>query len=409
MTTRLDADLLIPGDGAPLTNGAVVFEGPTITFTGPAHDAPEAEERFSVPVAMPGMWDCHAHLLGLVEGVVNLEALITQVPHVGAVRAARHLGDSLMAGFTSIREVGGYGALLSAAVEEGTIEGSTVYGAGAVLSQTGGHGDFHNISPEEADALSVRHFGAPGIADGPDDCRRVVRRQLRLGARIIKVCASGGVMSFIDHPIHQQFSVEELSAIVDEAARADRAVAAHCHGKPGIMAAIEAGVLSIEHGSYLDEESADAMVETGTILVPTRWIVNHLTQVGHEKLPEYVAHKIDVVADRHREAVETAIGAGVRIACGTDVWGAGMWGRHGEELKLLVDLGMSPAEAIVSATATGPASLGAQAPQSGKLEVGYDADIIAVTANPLEDISLLGSPDQITHVWKAGLLHKRPA
>jgi imidazolonepropionase-like amidohydrolase len=355
------------------------------------------------------MWDSHTHLMGLAEGIVNLEALITQVPQVGAVRAARDLGHALDAGFTSVREVGGYGALLNPAVEEGTVRSPHLYAAGAVISQTGGHGDFHSISAEDADRLSERHFGAPSLADGPHDCRRVVRRQLRLGARVIKVCASGGVMSQIDHPIHQQFSAGELAAIVDEAARADRAVAAHCHGKPGIMAAVEAGVRTIEHGSYLDEEAAEAMRERGTILVPTRWIVDHLATVGRRQgMPEYAAAKLDAIADRHAEAVRIALAGGVTIACGTDIWGAGMWGRHGEELSLLAGLGMEPLAAIRAATATGPETLGAQAPRSGRLAPGYDADVIVVDGDPLADISLLADPARITHVWKAGQPVKSP-
>lgn len=408
---RIEADLLIPGDGDPTTAAVVVIDGPVIAYAGPAAGAPETPDATTTQVStvMPGLWDCHAHLMGLAAGVVNLEALITQTPQVGSARAVRDLGDALDAGVTSVREVGGYGAVLTPAIEEGTIRGPHVYGAGSVISQTGGHGDMHGLSPAEADRLMESHFGAPTLADGPDDCRRVVRRQLRLGARVIKVCASGGVMSQVDHPLHQQFSREELAVIVEEAARADRAVAAHCHGKPGIMAAVAAGVRTIEHGSYLDDEAAEAMREAGTILVPTRWIVDHLTDATRQRgMADYAAAKIAALADRHRQAVATAIAAGVKIASGTDIWGAGMWGRHGEELALLVDIGLTPAQAITAATATGPDTLGAQAPQSGRLAAGYDADVIAVDGNPLDDIKLLSGPDHITHVWKQGNPTKHP-
>ena len=412
MTVRIEAFRLLPGDGPPLEDAAVVLDGPRIVFAGAATDAPDSPgaDTVTVETVMPGMWDSHTHLMGLAAGVVNLEALITQVPQVGAVRAARDMGDALDAGFTSVREVGGYGALLTPAVEDGTIRGPNLYAAGSAMSQTGGHADFHALSAEDADRLAERHFGAPALADGPDDCRRVVRRQLRLGARVIKVCASGGVMSQIDHPLHQQFTEAELAAIVDEAARADRAVAAHCHGKPGIMAAVAAGVRTIEHGSYLDEESARAMDEAGTILVPTRWIVDHLTRVGHAQgMPGYAVAKLDAIADPHAEAVATAISHGVRIALGTDIWGAGMWGRHGEELVLLADLGMEPLEAIRAATATGPDTLGAQAPRSGRLAPGHDADVIGVAGDPLADLSILADPSRITHVWKSGEPVKTPA
>lgn len=409
MLTRIAADLIVPGEGDPFANAVVVLDGATIAYAGPELGAPDTSgaTEISVPTVMPGLWDCHAHLMGLAEGVVNLEALITQTAPMGAVRSARDLGAALDAGITSVREVGGYGALLAPAVEEGTIRSPHLYGAGSVLSQTGGHGDMHGLSPADADRMYERLFGAPSLADGPDDCRRVVRRQLRLGARIIKVCASGGVMSFVDHPLHQQFAADELAAIVDEAARADRAVAAHCHGKAGIMAAIEAGVRTIEHGSYLDEEAAVAMRESGTILVPTRWIVEHLMAVGRKQgMPEYAAAKIEAIADRHREAVTIAIDNDVTIATGTDIWGAGMWGRNGEELALLVKIGMSPLDAIAAATATAPSTLGAQAPHAGVLAPGFDADIIAVDGDPVTDISLLSGPTHITHVWRSGVLVK---
>ncbi|HLU30140.1 MAG TPA: amidohydrolase family protein, partial [Acidimicrobiia bacterium] len=394
------------GEGDPLPDATVIIDGAQIIYAGPTAEAPDvpAETTVSAETVMPGLWDAHTHFMGLARGVVNLEALITQTPHIGILRAARDAAAALEAGFTSVREVGGYGALLSVAIEEGVTPGPHVYGAGAALSQTAGHGDFHSLSPAEAEAVSERHWGAPSLADGPDDCRRVVRRQLRLGAKVIKVCASGGVMSQVDHPIHQQFTAEELAAIVDEAARADRAVAAHCHGKPGIMAAIEAGVRTIEHGTYLDEEAAAAMKETGTILVPTRWIVEHLAAVGRAQgMPEYAAAKLDAIFERHAEAVATAISAGVTVACGTDIWGAGMWGRNAEELVHLVSLGMKPLEAIRSATAIGPMTLGPQAPRSGFVAAGYDADLITVAGDPTADISVLTDPTRIENVWKAGV------
>lgn len=403
---RIEADLLIPGDGQPIPDGTVVMEGDRITYADRSAEAPETPDAETIEAAavMPGMWDAHTHLMGLARGVVNLEALHTQSPQIGAVRAAQDASAAIDAGFTSVREVGGYGAVLTPAVEDGTIRAPHIYGAGAALSQTGGHADFHGISPEDADALAIRNWGAPSLADGPDDCRRVVRRQLRIGARVIKVCASGGVMSQVDHPIHQQFTAEELAAIVEEAARADRVVAAHCHGKPGIMAAIEAGVRTIEHGSYLDEEAATAMKETGTILVPTRWIVEHLAAVGRAQgMPEYAATKLDTIVQRHAEAVAIAVSAGVTVACGTDIWGAGMWGRNGEELVHLVSLGMTPLEAIRAATAVGPSTLGPQAPLSGVLATGHDADVITVSGDPTDDISVLADPSRIENVWKAGV------
>ncbi len=404
-TTRIEADLLVPGRGEPVDEGTVVIEGETIAYAGPTRLAPDTPGAavVRVPTVMPGMWETHAHFLGL--RTANIEALATMSPHVGVLRAARSAERLLRAGFTSVREVGGYGTFLAQAVEEGTLEGPTIYAAGAFLSQTGGHADIHALGEGHVRDLFERHFGAHSLCDGPDDCRRQVRRQLRLGAKVIKVCASGGVMSQIDHPIHQQFSTEELAAIVDEAARADRVVAAHCHGKPGIMAALRAGVRTIEHGTFLDAEAVELMAETGAVLVGTRFIVEYLVEMGRARgMPAYAYEKIVAIADRHAEALRLAIEAGIPMAVGTDIFVVDEVGRNGEELALLTRLGMSPLQAIEAATANGPLTVGPQAPRSGVLEAGYDADVIAVDGDPVADVSILADPERITHVWKNGRL-----
>jgi imidazolonepropionase-like amidohydrolase len=233
-----------------------------------------------------------------------------------------------------------------------------------------------------------------------------VREQLRRGARLIKVCASGGVLSELDSPIHQQFTGSELRTIVEVAGLADRVVAAHCHGKPGIMAAIEAGVATIEHGTFLDEEACDAMIESGTILVPTRSIVEdilkHLADV-----PPYAAEKLTAIAQTHADAVRLAIERGVTVAMGTDICITGMdlpnsWGNNGTELAHLVTLGMTPVQAIAAATAVAPRTLGPQAPRSGQLAAGFDGDFITLDADPVTDISVLSKPEHIFGVWRAG-------
>ena len=206
-------------------------------------------------------------------------------------------------------------------------------------------------------------------------------------------------------PIHQQFTVAELRTIVEVAGLAERAVAAHCHGKPGIMAALEAGVLTIEHGTYVNDECCAAMRETGAILVPTRTIIEDM--LATDIAPDYARAKLRAVADLHAEAVTRAYKAGVTIAMGTDIALTGMdlpnsWGHNGSELAHLVTLGMTPLQAIEAATATAPATLGRQAPRSGVLAVGYDADVISLDADPLTDISVLAQPAHVTGVWTAG-------
>ena len=319
-----------------------------------------------------------------------------------AARCARDLRAALDAGITSVREVGGLGVYLARAVGEGVLDGPAIYAAGAILSTTGGHADLHSLPLDwmqgwTKDSCMMR------LADGPDECARAAREQLRRNAKLIKVCASGGVLSEIDDPIHQQFTAAELRAIVEVAGLADRAVAAHCHGKPGIMAALRAGVRTIEHGTYLDDECCDAMRESAAILVPTRTIIEDIL-ANKEGVPDYALVKLEAMAETHAQAVTRAYEHGVTIAMGTDIALTGpdrpnAWGQNGSEPGYLVKLGMTPLEAIEAATATGPLTLGPQAPRSGQLADGYDADVITLDADPLADIGVLADPDRITRVW----------
>ena len=402
---RIEAELLIPGAGEPVSDGVVIIDDSVISFAGPAGQAPAtpAASVHQAGTVMPGMWDCHGHFLGM--RTLDLGRLPLDPVPLRAARCARDLVAALRAGITSVREVGGLGVHLARAVTEGVLEGPAIYAAGAILSTTGGHADLHAYPlPWIADFAA--HHGELRLADGPAECMRAVREQLRQNARLIKVCASGGVLSEIDDPIHQQFTLAELRVIVEVAGLAERAVAAHCHGKPGIMAAVEAGVRTIEHGTYLDDEACDAMRETGTILVPTRAIFENIL-ADLAAVPDYAAAKLTAIAERHAESVSRAIDRGVTIAMGTDISLTGpdrpnAWGSNGAELAHLVRLGMTPLQSIEAATATAPLTLGPQAPRSGRLEPGYDADVITVAADPLTDIMVLADPEQITGVWTKG-------
>jgi len=402
---RITADLLIPGRGDPVPDGVVVLDGGRISYAGPAAAAPDTPGAVTsqAVTVMPGLWDCHGHFLG--SRVFDLGRLPLEPVALRAARSARDLRAALDAGVTSVREVGGLGIHLARAVGEGVLDGPAIYAAGAVLSTTGGHGDLH------AYPLSwMEDFGRLGgemrLADGADECTRAVREQLRQNAKLVKVCASGGVLSEVDHPVHQQYTVAELRTIVEIAGMADRVVAAHCHGKPGIMAAVEAGVRTIEHGTYLDDECCAAMQETGTILVPTRTIIEDM--LAHlDAVPGYAAAKLVAIADVHAKAMVNAMAHGVTIAAGTDIGLTGpdrpnSWGMNGMELVHLVTLGMTPLQAIEAATATGPLTLGPQAPRSGRLEAGCDADVITLDADPLADIAVLADPARVTGVWAGG-------
>jgi imidazolonepropionase-like amidohydrolase len=402
---RIEAELLIPGCGEPVRDGVVIIDGPAISYAGPAQDAPSTPTAavHRTETVMPGMWDCHGHFLGV--RTLDLGQLPLEAIPLRAARCARDLRAALDAGITSVREVGGLGVYLARAVSEGVLDGPTVYAAGSILSTTGGHADLHSYPLSWINDFG-HHCGELRLADGTADCMRAVREQLRRNARLIKVCASGGVLSEVDDPIHQQFTVEEMQVIVEIAGLAERAVAAHCHGKPGIMAAIEAGVRTIEHGTYLDDEACDAMRETGTILVPTRTIVEDiLANLG--AVPDYAAAKLTVIAATHAEAIERAAAKGVTIAMGTDIALTGpdrpnSWGLNGVEVVHLARHGLTPLQSIEAATATAPLTLGPQAPKSGRLEPGYDADVIMVGADPLADISVLARPEHITGVWTHG-------
>ena len=406
MTTRIQARRMIPGGGPVVEDAVVVLEGSTIAYAGGAADAPATPgaEVVTTETVMPGLWDCHVHLLGL--RTMSLEGLHREPIAVRAARATRDLERALAAGVTSVRDAGGMGVLLGRVVREGSIPGPNVYGAGAILSATGGHADLHDLPLDWFHDLSGRD-GTLRVCDGVEGCMTAVREQLRIGADVIKICASGGVLSERDHPIHQQFTADELRAIVEVAGMAERTVMAHCHGKPGMMAAIEAGVGSIEHGTYLDDEVCDAMRERGTILVPTRLIVADLMAAGQGPLSDAMWSKLKATDEFHRDAVARAHAAGVTIAMGTDIaisvpGAPDSWGRHAHELVLLADSDLSPLEAIATATANAPATLGPRAPRSGQLVAGYDADVLTVAGDPSTSLEVLTDPERITGVWKAG-------
>ncbi|MCL1595613.1 MAG: amidohydrolase family protein [Actinomycetia bacterium] len=410
MTVRIDAELLIPGRGDPIENGTVLLDGSTIVFAGTTSALPGSVGRAdeSVKVVMPGMWDCHAHF-----GTPTASELAdrTSFPSAAAMgaRAVDELSRTLDAGVTSVREVGGAGIELVKEIEAERIRSPHLYGAGGIMSPTAGHADRHAIPLEALNALGDRGEFMHNVADGVPQVLKAVRRNLRRNARVIKICTSGGVMSEVDHWSHQQFSDAEITAIVQEAARADRVVAAHAEGKAGIMAALRCGVRTIEHGDETDEEVVEMMLEKDIVLVPTLWVTRQLMAMPDE-MPDFAYRKLSELAEIQDAGLALAVEAGVRIAMGTDIFVHGsLYGTNSREIRHLVEVGMSPLAAIEAATANGPATLGPQAPRSGQLREGYDADVIALDFNPLTELASWGDPAHTTHVWKAGHLVKQPA
>ncbi|KAI5364562.1 Putative metal-dependent hydrolase, composite domain superfamily [Septoria linicola] len=412
--TRVDADLLIPGRGQPIHHASLIFEpGETsddrgkILFAGQESEIPaeflNLQTSLSVPVLMPGMWDCHVHFFG--ESEPDMDHLAVLSPALAGLRSARDITATLNAGFTSVREVGGYGIDLLPAISEG-----------APLSQTVGHGDLHTV-PLELVHLRMQGVDAGGcsfpiaLADGVEEAIKQTRKQIRRGAKLIKVCATGGVMSKIDSPRAAQFTNAELEAIVGEATRTGMIVAAHAHGTEGILAALHAGVKTIEHGSYLTEEAIALMEEKDAMLIATRFIQQNGLDHPNNIPPSSYAKLLEIV-DVNEKSYQAAIRAGIKCALGTDLGISSIssefnHGMNGREFFYAVEAGMSPLQAIEAGTANGPDTLGPQAPLSGQLKEGYDADFIALEKSPLEDVSVLGRSEEVKWVWKGGRIVKR--
>jgi imidazolonepropionase-like amidohydrolase len=310
---------------------------------------------------------------------------------------------TLEAGFTTVRNVGALGyadVALRDAINRGLVPGPRMYIATRGLGITGGHADINGWSPE------IHLPGVAQIVDGVDDVRRVVREQIKAGADHIKVTASGGILSVGDSPDAQQYSFEELKAIVDEAGRLGRKVAAHAHSGRAIAEAARAGVASIEHGSLIDEAGIAAMKEKGTVLVPTVFALDFIIKGGGEHgIPEYAREKARNIQKLQRANLKRAFEAGVKFAYGTDA-GVFPHGMNGGDFPILVrELGIPPLEAIRQATSASAELIGIQ-DKVGTVSAGKWADLVAVDGNPLEDIDRML---QVAFVMKAGVVYKAPA
>ena len=411
--TRINADLLIPGRGEPLHHATLIFEASQIVYVGHEANLPSElknlKPQATVPVLLPGLWDCHVHFFGTSS--INVDTMSSDFhPAEAGARTARDLAALLNAGFTSVRELAGCGIDVAPAVKDGWLPGPNIYSSATILSITAGHGDARSLD------LCMVHdrmsHGLPfHLCDGPDECIKAVRTQVRRGASVIKVATSGGVAS-PDDPYTQQFSEAELKAIVAEADRNDLVVAAHCHGIRGVMAALKSGCKTIEHGSYLNDEAIHLMVQNGTHLVATRTLQEYSLQ--HREIWSDEAYaKLLGLTEANRKSYEAAIKAGVRLALGTDLGissprASCNHGTNGSEFQYAVDAGMTPLQAIEAGTANGPETLGKRAPKSGQLRPGYDADVIAMDVDPLRTIGAMGDPLHITHVWRGGKLFKCP-
>lgn len=349
---------------------------------------------------MPGLTDLHTHITGEL-GPTSKMSAVTLTPVDHALNGVVFLGRTLGAGFTTIRNTGGNPEVmfsLRRGVTAGKVAGPRIYSAGAGISNTGGHADNHGYVEEILDL-----FKSSGICDGADDCRRAVRAQIKRGSDWIKITATGGVLSETAAGVNQQLFDDELVAIVSTARMMGRKVAAHAHGTDGINAALRAGVTTIEHGTYSDEESFRLFKERGAYLVPTILAGHTVAEMARNSdfMPPPIRAKSLEVGPRMIEMVKAAHAAGVKIAFGTDS-GVSRHGDNAREFGLLVAAGLSEMEAIVSATVTAAEVLGLAA-ELGTIEPGKRADMVATPDSPLEDIDQMLD---VGFVMKDGVVFK---
>jgi imidazolonepropionase-like amidohydrolase len=405
--TVLRAARLFDGTGAaPITNAVVVITGDRITAVGTA-------SKVSVPAGakvvdlgsatlLPGFIDAHTHIIGRsLSDPMWDAAIVKDYDSYGAIVGVSNARKTLMAGFTSIRNVGAPNfddMALRAAVDADVVPGPRMENAGHATGITGGHCDENGFKP----GLEDRDY-RDGVADGVDEVRKAVRYQIKYGADVIKICATGGVLSEGDAVGATQYTLAEMQAVVDEAHKLGRKVAAHAHGTEGIKLAVQAGVSSIEHGSFLDEEGAKMMAARGTFLVPTLSageFVENAAKSG--RLTGLRAQKALAAAQAMRNSIKLAMKYNVPIALGTDA-GVGNHGANAREFRLMCDWGgMTPTQSLMAGTSSAAKLLGWQ-DKVGTLEAGKLADVVAVPGDPLQDITLT---ERVTFVMKGGKIYK---
>jgi len=381
--------------GKMLSDQVLVIEDGKIVSAGPAAGAkiPAGAARIELPEAtvLPGLIDAHTHLT--MDPKFGYERLALSVPRQ-TLTGAKNARLTLLAGFTTVRNVGAGGysdVALRDAINAGDVPGPRMLVSGPALGITGGHCDNNMLAPEF-------HAEGDGVADGVAAVQHKVRENIKYGSDLIKICATGGVLSLGDNPQHSQYTLEEIKAIVADAHRLGRKVAAHAHGAEGIRWAAEAGVDSIEHGSYIDDAGIAAMKEHGTYLVPTLylgdWMLDN-AEITH--LPPPLMAKAREVIPAARKNLAHAFASGVKVAFGTDaaVYPHGM---NAHEFAVMVRLGLTPLQAIQAATINAADLLGWSG-RVGALEPGAWADIVAVDGDPLKDVTTL---ERVKFVMKGG-------
>ncbi len=391
--------LLDVKSGNTLANRAIVIEGDKIVSVVAADDLKTSPGDnvidLSHATVLPGLIDAHTHLT--FNPSFGYETLAISIPREALI-GARNARVTLEAGITTVRNVGAHGysdVALRDAINAGDVPGPRMLASGPPLSITGGHCD-NDFLPFEYHATS------DGAADGVENVQHKTREIIKYGADVIKICATGGVLSKGDDPNAAQYTLEEMKAIVADAHRLGRKVAAHAHGAQGVIWASEAGVDSVEHGHLMNDEAIATLKKNGTYLVPTLYLIDWQREnAARANLPEFSQKKMAMVSDMAKGNIRKAIAAGVKIGMGTD---AAVYphGLNAHELAVYVSLGMTPLQAIQTATINDADLLG-WSDKIGTIDTGKWADIIAVDSDPLQDVTTL---QHVKFVMKGGAVVK---
>ncbi|MEL7158097.1 MAG: amidohydrolase family protein [Actinomycetota bacterium] len=399
MTTKVlfRGGTVFDGTGAPPSEADVVVADGRIIDVGPDLDGDEVVDC-SGQLVTPGLFDCHVHFM--VDGDFSPAAHANTPFSMNFFLAAERMARTLRCGITTVREAGGTDLGVKEARDRGLVAGPRMQLSITILSQTGGHGDTWEVCGAHMPGLMNAHPGRPhNIVDGPDEMRRKVRELVRAGADVIKVCTSGGVLSPRDDPQHAHFVADELDVLVAEATAAHRFVMAHAQATDGIKNAVRAGIRSIEHGIYLDDEAIEMMLAAGTYLVPTLIAADGVLQAVERgvPVPPVIVDKARAVSDVHKTSISMAVEAGVKIAMGTDS-GVTQHGGNLTELARMVERGMTPQQTWEASTRVAAELMGVD-DDRGTLTPGKRADLVRWSGTDLDVTDLR---DRVVAVYQDG-------